>query len=107
MPYRMTAWDSSRTPAGLSIVSGYFVISGIVALIGTTLQVAAILRGTTEPRVVGPGPIYTGLIGGGIGALWLLAGILLWRRNRLGAFLALASLVLDGVEWFWDAPSTS
>jgi hypothetical protein len=105
MPYRIPAWGGSRAPAALSIVAGYFVISGIVAFIGTTLQVAAVLSGTTDPRVVGPGPMYTAIIGGGMGTLWVLAGILLWRRNRLGALLALASLLLDVVQWFWDAPS--
>lgn len=75
------------------------MVGGILTLAGAALQVVSVAAGNAGVDAVGPGPEYTAIVGGAMGGLWLLSGILLWRRSRLGAFLALGSLLPQVAQW--------
>lgn len=88
--------DESR-PLPLTIVAAYFVIGGLIALVST---IVAFPNGSGETGLVT-------LLGGGVGIVWLVAGILLWRRSRVGIFLAAASLLPEIATWFFvGAPNS-
>lgn len=100
MTFRLHTWYSSRPPASLSIVAVYFGLGGVLLIVGTAIQVLIVATGGATPEQVRAGPLFTAAFGTSLGALWLAAGILLWNRRKLGAWLALSSLALKLVEWF-------
>lgn len=99
MTFRLHTWYSSRRPESLSIVAAYFAFAGALTVVGTALHVLGVARGGASAEEVGPGPLYTAVLGGAFGGLWVAAGILLWKRRRLGGLLALGSLALEVAQW--------
>lgn len=98
MRLRLNSWYSSRPPDALWIVAGFLAVSGTLVLARSAGRIAGRVISDSAAGMVEPDRVIVELISGALGVLWLSSGVLLWRRRKLGASLALASVAVEAAR---------
>lgn len=85
----------SRRGCGTADAPAFFAVSGVLVLASTAIGLVR----ANAAALSSSGSVSTAVIAGILGALWLASGVLLWRRRKSGAVLALVSVVAEAVRW--------
>ena len=88
----------------LTVAGSYFTASGALAALLALFRLLRHLGGAPWPPQSGSSPSASLLLLAVASVLWIGTGIALFAHRRIGAVLAIATLLLQAAGWFQGAP---
>jgi len=97
-------WYSGRPSNLVSVTAVTFAVTGIIAL--ATAAYHAVRLAVEPPVDAAPSTGVALVVLALLGIAWVHVSRVLWRRQKVGGYLALGSLAVVGAQWLgWSKPT--